>query len=165
MSDRYKPMDIVIPDLAQISQVFTRTALIFFFTFVILRLLGKKRLSQLSVIDLLLIISLGSAVGDVMIYGEETASIITSMIAIATVGVLIKLVDELVQVVPRLEKVTEGEATILIKNGRIDAEALKRENITQGELESMLREKGYLKHFHLKEVALEPDGQVSVIEK
>lgn len=158
-------MELMIPSLAQISDVFLRTALIFFFTFIILRLLGKKRLSQFSVIDLLLIIALGSAVGDVMIYGENIIPITTSMVAIITVATLIKLVDELVQIAPPLEKITTGKATTLIKNGKIDKKALRRENITQDELESMLREKGYLKHTQLKKVTLEPDGQVSVIEK
>lgn len=156
---------LLIPSLTRISDVFLRTALIFLFAFVILRLLGKKRLSQFSAIDLLLIIALGSAVGDVMIYGEEIIPITTSIIAIATVAALIKLIDELVQIAPPLEKITAGKATTLIKNGKIDEDALRREKITQEELESMLREKGYLKHSLLKEVTLEPDGQVGVIEK
>ena len=158
-------MKLVLPPLTQISNVLIRTTLIFFFTFIILRLLGKKRLSQFSVIDLLLIIALGSAVGDVMVYSEKIIPVTTSMIAIITVSVLIKIIDELVQAAPPLEKITTGKATVLIKNGRIDQDALRKEKITQDELETTLREKGDLKYTQLKEVTLEPDGQVSVIEK
>ena len=49
-----------------------RIIVIYVFTIIMLRIAGKRRIAHLSAFDILIIIALGSAVGDVMVYGEGT---------------------------------------------------------------------------------------------
>jgi uncharacterized membrane protein YcaP (DUF421 family) len=157
-------MELFIPNIGQVLTIIIRTVVIFFFTFFMLRLLGKKRLSQFGIIDLLLIISLGSAVGDVMIYSENTTSMIASLIAIATVGIFIKVYDELVDRFPHIQNFFEGRPVIIVRNGITNKTVLHKENITEEQLLSSLREKGFHKVDDVKKAILEPDGQISVKE-
>jgi uncharacterized membrane protein YcaP (DUF421 family) len=124
-------MNIEIPDAGLIINTFLRTSFIFTFTFILIRLLGKKRVSQFSIFDLLLVISLGSAVGDAMIYTEKSAPMVVSLIAILTVVMLIKLYDKIVDRMPGIQAAFEGSPTVIIANGRINQEALHREKLTK----------------------------------
>lgn len=146
--------------------VVLRTILIFFFTFILMRLRGKRQLAQLTLFDLVIIISLGSAVGDVMIYSDSIAPMLNSMIAIATVIVLIMLLENIMVKGPKsLVTIMEGSASILIRDGKLDRNALRKVKLSEGELRSMLREKN-IKYFSDVRVArMEPDGQLSVERK
>lgn len=77
----------------EVIVVLIRTLAIFFFAFLALRLLGRKQLAHLTVIDLLLVIALGSAVGDVMIYDETITQMLSSMIAIGAVAIFVRIIQ------------------------------------------------------------------------
>jgi len=156
---------LLIPELIDVIAVVARTTLIFLFTYFTIRILGKKSLSQFTIVDVLLIIALGSAVGDVMIYGERTIPIIIALIAIMTVAFLIKSIDSLIINHPSIEKLAKGEPTVLVVDGKVDDVALSKEDMTLEELSSLLRENGYDKVTKLKQVVLETDGHISVLEK
>lgn len=153
-----------IPSLTELLTVIFRTFLIFTFTYIVIRLLGKKRLNQFSVFDLLIIISLGSAVGDVMIYKENFTQIIISLGAITTVGVLVRFYDEFIERFPKLQTFFEGDPVIVIKDGVIIEKILYKENITKKQLVSHLREKGIFKVEDVKKAILEPDGRISILD-
>lgn len=76
-----------------VLEVVIRTTIIFFVAFIIIRIRGKKQLAQLTLFDILIVIALGSAVGDVMIYSEEVVSLLRSITAICTLAILIQLVE------------------------------------------------------------------------
>ncbi len=143
--------------------VFVRTILIFFFAFVILRFLGRRHLSHLTYLDLLLVIGLGSAVGDVMIYGENTVHFLASAIAILAVGLSIKVLDELSSRSKRVSFLVTGTARLIIEDGKILSDMLEKEDMTEAELMSLLREKGVSSIGNVKRAYIEIDGEVSII--
>ena len=143
--------------------VFARTVLIFFFAFAVLRLLGRRHLSHLTYLDLLLVIGLGSAVGDVMIYGENTAHFLASAIAILAVGFSIKVLDELSSRYTEVSSFVTGTALLIIEDGRIIPDALSKEDLGEAELMALLREKGVHSIANVKRAYIEIDGEVSII--
>ena len=149
-----------------VIEVIIRTALIFFFTFLIMRVRGRRQLVQFTIFDIIIIIALGSAVGDVMIYPDNVTSIVRSMTAITTIVFLIYFIEKLLFKAPlSISKLIEGDVIILVKNGKLVKENLKKSKITEGELRSRLREKN-IEHFSEARIArLEPDGQISVRRK
>jgi len=148
-----------------IFRVFGRTVVIFVFAFMVLRLLGKRHLAHLTYLDLLLIMALGSAIGDVMIYEETTAQLLGSMIAIAVVGLLVKLFNELSTHSQRASSLIEGTARLIIKNGQVLPGALEHEDLSHDDLLSILRERGVGHISKIKKAFIEPDGEVSVVVK
>jgi len=145
------------------ANIVVRTVLIFFFAFAVLRLLGRRHLAHLTYLDLLLVIGLGSAVGDVMIYGEDTAHFIASAIAVLAVGFSVKVLDELSSHSKRVSSIVSGTARLIIENGEILPGVLEKEDMTETELMSILREKGVSSIANIRQAYIEFDGEVSII--
>src|SRR3989344_6931675 len=147
----------------EVANIVVRTVLVFFFAFAVLRFLGRRHLAHLTYLDLLLVIGLGSAVGDVMIYGENTAHFIASAIAILVVGFSVKVLDELSSHSKRVNSIVSGTARLIIENGKILPGVLEKEDMTETELISILREKGVSSIANIKQAYIEFDGEVSII--
>jgi len=143
--------------------VILRTVIIFLFVFAVLRLLGKRHLSHLTYLDLLLLIALGSAVGDVMIYEEETARFIASLVAISVVAVLIKIFDELSVRYRTANSFLSGTARLIIDDGRVIKDALEKEDLSEDELMGLLRERGIASIKNIKKAYIEIDGELSFV--
>jgi len=161
-------MDITFFNLVSfevVISVFIRTLAIFFFAFLILRLLGKRHLTHLTYIDLLLIISLGSAVGDVMIYDESITQIFSSIVAISIIGILVKILNELSSHSKKMNSFIVGRASLIIENGKFIEKALAREDMSEEDAMGMLREKGLQSKKDVKRAFLEPDGELSILLK
>jgi len=157
-------MDIFsLVSISIILNVLIRTLIIFVFAFFVLRLLGKKHLSHLTYLDLLLIISLGSAVGDVMIYTESTVQLFSSMIAITAVGILVKIFNELSSHSKHADYFLTGTARLIIENGEILPNALAQEDMNEEDLMRILREKDYNSIKNIRKAFVEADGEVSVL--
>ncbi len=151
--------------LEQFFAVSVRTLIIFLFAFFVLRMLGKKHLSHFTYLDLLLVIALGSAVGDVMIYDESIAQIFSSAIAIVIVGVIVKILNNFVVGSKLGGQLIEGQARLIIYRGEILDESLKKEGMSKEELMTYLRLKGFEDPSGIRKAFIEPDGEISIIKE
>jgi uncharacterized membrane protein YcaP (DUF421 family) len=118
-----------------------RTTVIFLYAFLLLRLLGKRHLSHLMYTDLMVIIAFGSAVGDVMIYGESVVHMLVSMLAMSVVALLVKMLEELSSRNGTASRLIDGQARLIIDKGKPIEKALDQENISMDMLMSKLRQK------------------------
>lgn len=149
--------------LDSMLEVFTRTLIIFFLTFALMRLRGNRQLAQLTIFDLIIIIGLGSAVGDAMIYTEEVVPLINSVTAIATLVFLVLIIENLLPILPvKMLRVLEGGEVVLIQDGVVDLMALRKTNLHEEELKSRLRQKNIHHYSQVRVARLEPDGTISV---
>jgi len=145
--------------------IVARTTTIFLVAFLTLRFLGRRRLAHLTFIDVLLIVALGSAVGDVMIYGETTAHFLASATAIVVVGVFVKIFEELASRYELMHKIVIGNAVPLVDGGKIVESSLQKNDIRQEDLMAMLRSKGVHDLKRVDRVWLEYDGEISIVRK
>jgi len=148
-----------------ILSVLARTLIIFLFAFLIIRLLGKRHLSHFTSLDLLLVIALGSAVGDVMIYDESVVQIISSMTAITAVAIIVKILTYISYRFRQASFLLEGTARLIVENGKILSGPLTQEGLSEGELMGILRIKGFDSLKEIKKAFIETDGEVSVISE
>ena len=150
----------------QILEVIVRTTIIFLVAFIVIRIRGKKQLAQLTLFDILIVIALGSAVGDVMIYSEEVVSLLRSIIAICTLALLIHIFEYFACRAPKkITRIIYGDSTIIIKNGKLIKKNFEKTNLTEDQLRAKLREKNIQYYSEAKIVRLEPDGELSVQRK
>lgn len=149
-----------------VFEVMIKTFIVFVLLFILMRLRGKRQLMQLSLFDVIIIIALGSAVGDAMIYPESEVPFLRSIVAIVSVMFLVILLENLLAIVPqKIFVFVEGESSILIRDGEIDRKALGKENINIEELKTLLREKNVHSFSEVKLAQLEPDGQLTVTRR
>lgn len=103
--------------LAFLAEVALRAAIMFVLVFATLRLMGKRAVKQLSVLELLISISLGSAAGDPMLYREVGVlkAVTVFMVALLFYGIIMKLIT----LSEKMERILEGRPIYIIRDGRI----------------------------------------------
>ena len=141
-------------------EVLVRSAVMFTVTLIILRMSGKRGIKQLSIFELAILISLGSAAGDPMFYQE-----VGLLPAIVVLGVVITLYKVMTYLTGRFEKVeayVEGKPIKLIENGRIIYEVFRNESLAYDELFSQLRQHSVSHLGQVKGAYMETSGDLSI---
>ncbi|WP_310558061.1 YetF domain-containing protein [Flavobacterium sp.] len=141
--------------------IIIRSAAVYFFMLIALRLFGKKELSQLNTADVILILLISNSVQNAMV-GSNTS--LWGGLAAATVLFFINFtLKKLMYKFPKFRDFMQEKPEILIHDGKIDFKALSKLNITHDELKEAIREHG-LEHFSdVKLAMLEIDGNISII--
>lgn len=147
-----------------ILSIIVRTVIVTFLILFIIRWLGNKGLGQLTTFELIILVGLGSAVGDPMIYADEI-SIPQAFTAIIIVGILFKVFDYLTMKSSRFSRLTVPEAILLVKDGQMVDNGLHKARIDDREFESYMRLHGIEDVSDVKLSYLEVNGQVSFVRK
>lgn len=153
----------LLPDASSMLSVILRTAIIAALVFIIVKWLGGKGIGQLSPFGLLIVVGLGSAIGDPMIYQE--ISIPQAMAAVIIAVVFFKAIDYLTLKSKRFRNSVEPKPITLIEYGSIDKRGLKKAKMDFEEFEVQMRLHGIENVSEIKFARLEPNGQVNFIIK
>ncbi|MCB0087179.1 MAG: DUF421 domain-containing protein [Caldilineaceae bacterium] len=141
-------------------EVVFRTVIIYVFSLLLVRWLSKRAVGQLSLIEFLLVVALGSAVGDPMFY--PNVPLLHAMVVIAAVVLLNRGLDLWITHSDTVERMIEGAPVRLIHNGQLDYDALKELSINRDELFQYLRLQGVEHLGAVREAYMEQNGQLSV---
>ncbi len=147
--------------LGTLLVVAATTAGIYLFLIVILRLLGRRQLAQLNALDLVVVLLLGSAVETAMIHGD--LSLQAGFVAAATLLVLKRLLTLVFLRIPRLSQLVNGGPILLVHDGAVIEDHLRRAGLTHPDLDAALRSRGYENPDGIREAILETDGSITVV--
>lgn len=111
-----------------------RTAIIYVYALVLLRWLGSRTIGQLSTIEFLLVIALGSAVGDAMFYPDVPLA--HALLVITIVILANKFLDVVITKVTIAERVIDGVPEEAIRDGAICRGFLRANTLSDSELSS-----------------------------
>ena len=117
------------------------TACIYLFLIAILRLLGRRQLAQLSSLDLVVVLLLGSTVETAMIHGD--LSLAAGFVSAATLLVVNRLLTAAFLRSPRLSQLVNGGPILLVHDGHVIESHLQRVGLTGPDLDAALRSRGY----------------------
>lgn len=131
--------------------------------FVILKFLGKTQFSQITPFDFISALILGELVGNA-VYDHEI-KIKEIIFASLLWGLLIYLIEFITQKVKGSRKFLEGEPNIVIHNGKLKYEMLKKNKLDINQLQSLLRQAGCFSIQEVEYAILETNGMVSVLQK
>jgi uncharacterized membrane protein YcaP (DUF421 family) len=137
-----------------------RTILMFVVVLVGIRVLGKRGVKQLSIFELVVIISLGSAAGDPMFYND--VGILIAIIVFIMVVLSYKLVCLLMVKSKPFEDLIEGKPVYLIKHGVFLINNFNKETLTDDEFFSELRLKGISQLGQVEIAIQESSGDISI---
>lgn len=141
-------------------EIIIRTTIIYAWSLLLLRWLGSRTIGQLSTIEFLLVIALGSAVGDAMFYPD--VPLLHALLVITLVILLNKGLDMLVARSKRAERVLDGTPKELIRDGVVGKAFLHARTMGISELFQELREKGIEHLGQVGRAYVEPDGVLTV---
>ena len=140
-----------------------RATVIFAALYVLVRLLGKRELGQMTPFELIVLI----VIGDLIQQGvtQNDFSLTGAIIAISTIAFWALVMSWASYLWPRAERLLEGEPRVIVRDGEVMEGNLRRDRLTRSEIESEMRLAGIS---HLADVAwaiLEPRGKISFIQK
>lgn len=143
-------------------EIVVRTVVIYAYTLVLLRWLGSRAIGQMSKVEFLLVIALGSAVGDAMFYPE--VPLLHSLIVVTLVVLANKGLDILLSRNRHIEYALDGKPREAIRDGVICPAILDGSSLSHRELFQKLREHGVRHLGEVRHAYIETDGVLTVFK-
>ncbi len=151
---------------SMVAEKILRSTVVYGFLVVALRLFGKRELAQVNPFDFVVFMTLSNAVQNAII-GNDNSSLLGGI----TGATALMLVNRaLVSVRARLDSPTvdallEGREDVLVHGGALQHDALRRELMTQQDLEIAARKQGFRSLDEIDFAALEPGGGICFVAK
>ena len=130
---------------------------------VLLRVSGNRTLSKMNSFDFVVTIALGSTFSAILINKNVTLS--QGLMALALLVGLQFMVTWLSYRSRTVSKTLKTTPTLLLRDGQLLDEAMKRVRVTEEEVRSAVRQKGWGELEQISAVIMETDGTLSVISK
>lgn len=138
-----------------------RVALIYVFVFVGLRLLGKREFSQLSAIDLVTLLLVPEIVSQAIT--RDDYSLTNAFVAVATLFCLVFITSALAHRFRKVDRIVNGEPTLLVAHGKLLAKNCDRERISPDEIFNEMHHHGIDTLDAVRWAILEVDGRISIV--
>lgn len=152
-------MEVV--DIIDLLIIAAKSVAVYIFILFGFRLFGKKELAQLSVFDLVFILLISNSVQNAMVGNNSTLiGGLAAALGLFIVNYLFKFLD---YHFPQFNKMVQGEAVMLIYEGKTIKKNLVAVQLTIDELDAAVREHGVLSISEVNLAILEVDGSVSII--
>jgi uncharacterized membrane protein YcaP (DUF421 family) len=143
--------------------IVVRATVIFLALYVLVRLMGKRELGQMTPFELIVLV----VIGDLIQQGvtQNDFSLTGAVIAISTIAFLALAMSWASYLWPRAERVLEGEPRVIVRDGEVLNSNLRRNRLTVSEIESEMRLAGIARLDEVAWAILEPRGKISFIKR
>lgn len=156
----------VLSDVFQMQQTlgeaFLRSTAIYWCIYLLFRLGGRRNIGSLGFADIVVVILVSEAVGNGLSGPSDTVT--DGLIVAAGIVLWSFLVDRLGYFFPVVNRVLEPNRLLLIKDGVLQLNNMRREYVTRAELMEQLRINGVQELAQVKRAYLESNGQLSVVK-
>ncbi|MGB6104470.1 MAG: DUF421 domain-containing protein [Pusillimonas sp.] len=143
-----------------LGEVAIRALVGYAMVFLFLKASGRRGIRQLSVFELVVILTLGSAAGDVVYY--EDSPVLPAVAVFATILLLYRATTYAMQRSRRFNDWVEGKPVTLIRDGLYEVDSFQRLNITDDEFFMELRQQSVEHLGQVRLAILEVDGNISL---
>jgi uncharacterized membrane protein YcaP (DUF421 family) len=142
-----------------VAEKVIRPIVVYLFLIVGLRLAGKRELAQLNPFDLVVLLTLSNTVQNAII-GDDN-SVTGGFIGAATLLAMNYVVARFLYDHEKLDRIVEGEPDVLVEDGVIREERMRKELITRSELEAAAHKQGFASLAEIDRAILDPGGNIS----
>lgn len=143
-----------------LAEVALRSVYTFVLVFIFLKITGRRGVRQMSLFEVLIILTLGSAAGDVAFYDD--VPMLPVLVVFVTLALLYRLIMWLMGKSEKLENLLEGKPIPVIEQGELAWKNLQAENMTEFEFFMELRINGVEQLGQVRLAILETNGQISL---
>lgn len=142
------------------AEVVFRTAFLYLAAILLMRFMGKRGMSSLSPFEQVILIALGSAVGDPMFYPE--VPLLYAVLVMAVIMVMHRGIATAIQRWDEVQDFVEGEPALLVADGRLLEDRLQEVQLNEADVYEALRMSGVEYLEEVRRAYLEVGGTVSV---
>jgi uncharacterized membrane protein YcaP (DUF421 family) len=154
--------DLLHPDVSILEKIL-RPILVYLFLIISLRLAGKRELAQLNPFDLVVLMTLSNTVQNAIIGNDN--SVLGGLVGAATLLIMNYMVVRFLYSHETLDRLVEGDADLLMENGVLKHDRLKKELITVAELEEAAHKQGFTSLEEIDRAVLEAGGTLTFVGK
>lgn len=142
---------------------FIRTAILYFIVIISIRLMGKRQIGELQPYELVITLMLSDLASLPM--QDTRLPLLLGIVPIITLLFVKILISEIQQHSRLFEKLLDGTPSIIISNGEINLEMMKKQRLTMNDILEELRSAGYLDISDIQYAIIETNGTISIIPK
>lgn len=146
-----------------LGAILFRTFLLYILILVIYRMMGKREIGQLSVIDL--VVSIMIAELAVVAIEDPTSDLLESILPMLLLLVIQIGMAFLALKSEKVRELVDGKPSVLIRHGRIDEPEMRKQRYNFDDLLVQLREKNVVRLDDVAFAILEPSGHLSVVKE
>jgi len=141
-------------------EVALKCVVVFCVLMLVMRLIGKRGQNNLNPMQQMLMIALGSAVGDALLY--PTVPLLYAALILVFITLLSMGLDALTVRYRPVRSHVESHPRLLVENGVVNQQALRAERANIRELNAALRVNGARSLAQVQDAILEVNGEISV---
>lgn len=142
-------------------ELVVRIVVVYVFLLVVLRVIGKRELGEMSPMELVTLMLIPEIVTDAL--KDDDHSLIGGVIGICTLLVLVFISSLISYRFKKAEDIIEGKPTLLVNNGKLISENADRERISIDEIYGEMHKQGYSTLSEIRWVILETDGKLAFV--
>lgn len=154
---------IFFDDTASLVRILISVPVIYGAIILFIRLAGKRSTSQMNNFDWVVTVAMGTLAASCMI--QKSITIADALTAIGSLLVLQVVVTKLIYHFPVVSRVIKAEPSLLVSDGKLLHDTLRRERVNQDEVFAAVRENGLSSLDEARWVILETDATISVIAR
>ena len=143
-------------------EIFLRGSIVFWFLFLIFRLILRRDMGNVGVGDFLFVVIVADASQNAM--SGDAKTIPDGLVLIAVLVFWNVMIDWLSYHYLWIRKLVEPPPLVLVRHGVLQRRAMRREFITRDDIMAKLREEGIEHISKVKQMQLESDGELSIIQ-
>jgi uncharacterized membrane protein YcaP (DUF421 family) len=153
---------------------FFNTLAIYVLLIVGIRTLGRRQTGQLTALDLLIILLLGSAVETALIgpspkpsnelFHDPNTSLAAGLVSAGTLLLANATLGRLIRRSKWLRHLIAGGPLLLVHDGQVVQENLRRAGLTEEDLRHALRGRGFAEPSEVRCALLEPNGEIDAVD-
>jgi uncharacterized membrane protein YcaP (DUF421 family) len=140
-----------------------RALFLYAFVIFVMRIIGRRELSSLGAIDLVLLIVLGDTIQQGLT--QDDYSVTGAVIAISTIAAVQVATSYLSFRSRRARTVLEGNPIVIIQDGELLEKNLRRERMTRDEVAEEMRMQQIASFAEVQWGIVENNGQISFVKK
>ncbi len=156
-------MNILNTDFTELVDIVIRSLLSLITLFLVTKMLGKKQVSQLSLFDYVIGISIGNFAAEMTINLDSQE--LNGIVAVLIFGLVAYIVSYLTMRSIKIRRFFIGVPTIIINNGKLIEKNLSKYKMDVNDVLEQLRINGYFDISQVKYALLEANGTLSVMPK
>lgn len=150
-------------DASKVPEIMLRVVLIYGVLLVLMRLAGRRTMSDVMPMDIMVMLLVSETVSPALTAGDE--SLTAGFVAAATLIALSVTVSWIAFRSRTAERLLCGSAALLIRDGHVDGAVMRRYRITNEDLEMALHQKGLVAVADVGRAFVEADGEITIIER
>ncbi len=154
----YEPFGISWPSIGRIA---VTTVALYVTVLVLVRIAGRRTVSEISAFDVITTIAMGTVVGSTAVSPAITYTDgVAALVALIVVQVVVGMIR---QRVPASQRLLDFSTEPVVRDGQFSLRTVPwSAQLTEAELRSRLRAKGIFDVSAVEVVLLEPDGSISI---